>query len=96
VSATRAVPALQPAAKQQVTAALDGELQEVGSLTAAIGGQGSNVSLPGPVQYPEYLLGLAHDSHDGGRDPRAQQWRALSRLDGTLRQLGANLSRPAE
>jgi hypothetical protein len=97
VAATRAASALDPAARQQLTAALDGELQKVGSVAAIISGQAANGSPPGTIQDPEYRLGLAHDSldsRDGGHDPRTQQWRALSRLDGTLTQLATNLSRP--
>jgi uncharacterized membrane protein YccC len=96
VAATRAVPALEPADQEQLTAALDGELQRVGSLAANIPGRGGSGSLPEPIQYPEYPIDLADDSRDGGNDPRTRQWRALSRLAGTLSQLDANLSRPAE
>jgi hypothetical protein len=96
VAATRDVPALEPAAREQLTAALDGELQKVGSLAATISGKGRNGGLREPLQCPEYLLGRAYDSRNGGDDPRTEQWRALSRLDGTLSQLAANLSRPPE
>jgi hypothetical protein len=94
VAATRAVPALEPAARQQLTAALDGELQKVSSLAATISGRGANGSPPGTIQDPEYLLGVVSDGRDGGQDPRTQQWRALFRLDGALSQLATNLSRP--
>ena len=47
VAATRAVPALEPAARQQLTAALDGELQKVSSLAATISGRGANAAGPG-------------------------------------------------
>jgi uncharacterized membrane protein YccC len=95
VAATRAMSALQPATQDQLTAALDDELKKVDSLTATISGQSANGSPPEPIHSPDEL-GLAHDSRDDRHDPRTQQWRALSRLDGTLRQLNANLSRPAK
>jgi hypothetical protein len=94
VAATRAGPALDPAARQQLIAALDGELQTISSLATIISGRAANGSRPGTIQDPEYLLGLVHDSRGGGQDPRAQQWRALSQLAGTLGQLATNLSRP--
>jgi hypothetical protein len=93
VAATRGAPVPNSAAQKQLTAGLDGELQKVSSLAATVAAPGGNGSPPGPIPHPEFLLGLADDSPDDGDDPRAQQRRALSRLDGTLSQL-APISAP--
>jgi uncharacterized membrane protein YccC len=98
VAATRAVPALEPVFEQQLTHALDRELESVGSLAATVGGRDSTVggrdvngSGPAPVQQSvgecPHRLGYSFNGHD----PHAQQLRALARLDGTLTQLEANL-----
>jgi Fusaric acid resistance protein-like len=95
VAATRAVPALEPLADEQLTAALDGELQKVRSLAASVSGPSTNGRVPeakrGPVN--EYLLRGANDDQAGSHDPRTQQRRALVRLDGTLTELATNLER---
>jgi uncharacterized membrane protein YccC len=94
VAATRAVSALEPAAVEQLTSALDVELQKVGSLAATVGGPRANGGAGEPRRlFSEYLAGPVNDSHDGTHDPRAQQRRALIRLDGTLTELATNLGR---
>jgi uncharacterized membrane protein YccC len=94
VEATRAVPVLRPAAREQLAAALEEEIQKVDALAATISGQDANRSTPGQIRHPDYLLGLADDNRGRGHDPRTQPWRALSRLDGTLGQLTTNLTHP--
>ena len=93
VATSRAAPPLSPAAQEQLTAALDGELEMVGSLAATIDGSRANGSTPAPERHPLSEGELAVAPNDGAH---IEQWRVLRQLDGTLTQLANNLSRPGD